>query len=316
MRRSKRSRGTRALGGAVVAAATLIGGCDSGREGRAAGDDPAQLEVAADAAALLLAGAQRAVGAAEAVADARQIDFVAQATGPGGTFTVDMKSARDGRARLEFDGSMVLAIDTDHAWRTGDDGTGTVELTPEERSFVRGHELLMTAVDPSHRWPQMDVGEGTTFEGQAALHLTGVDDLGGTVDAYYSAVDTVLLGFTIEDHLRGAGPVTVSLADRRPVHGILLPHGATFVQGDERFEYALTEVVVRPAIDSVPFASPTGVRPPPGVARGGAPGPCARVAPVSRSAARPSDRGDSRVVPVCSSPQRPRGRTERSQTPA
>lgn len=243
----------------------LVVGCSSGRETSAAGGEPTDGGAVVDSAAMIVAASQRALGTSDALAAIQQVDFLAEAVGPNGSFTVAMKSARDGRARLTFDGAAVFVIDVDRAWRTGAEATEIIELTSAERSFVRGHELLIAAVDPADRWPELAVAEPTTFEARPALHLTGVDELGGEFHAYYSAADTLLLGFTIEDHLRGAGPVTVSLSDWRPVDGVLLPHAATFVQGDERFDYTMTEVLVHPVVDSalaVPAAPAAGSRPP------------------------------------------------------
>lgn len=196
----------------------------------------------ADRAGEVLEGSMRALGNRTAVDAAQQINFRAAATGPGGAFDVEVRSTRDGRARITFGTGMSLGIEADRGWRTVE-GTDRVEaITNEELEFVRGHELLMSVVAPLTRFPPLTYSGRTMYEGQPALRLSGVDALDGAVDAYYSTVDTLLVGFRVEDHLRDGGSVSIVLSAWRTVDGVRLPHRATFVQGPDTFEYVISGI--------------------------------------------------------------------------
>ncbi len=201
-----------------------------------------------DPADRIVAAGIRAVGAPAAVNQVQQVNFKARVTGPGASFEVDVRSSRDGRARLAFRTGATLGIEADRGWQTSD---GTLsEITPAEHEFVRGHELLIRVVAPYTRFPALGHAGHTVVDQQAAIRLSGVDNLGGAVDAFYSVSDTTFLGFRVEDHLGGRGTVSVALSDWRPVEELELPHRAVFTQGPETFVYDLFDVATSRTLPS------------------------------------------------------------------
>jgi len=180
----------------------------------------------------------------------------ARATGPAPPFEVTVHSARDGRARIDFDGGMSAAIGGEARWmRTA--AAGPSPLPREMETFLRGHEIHMNLVAPETRYGPLHAAGAATFAGVPAWTLMGFDALGSPATFYYAQADTSPLGYRVADHATGRGPVDVACRDWADVDGMRLPRRAVFRQGAEVFTYAFTDVVVAAPPDDSTFARPT-----------------------------------------------------------
>lgn len=192
----------------------------------------------------VFAAAQRALGGQGAVARTRFARFRANAEGPGGAYEVTVQATAEGAARLDFSQGFSGVAGAGGGWIRNGPGEATAALTDTLETFVRGHDLMMTAFHPETRYgPFRLVGE-TEFDGDPAIRVDGVDALGAPIELYYAATDTVPLGFRIVDHLRGRGPVMTRLLDWEMTGALRVPTAARFVQGDEIFVYDIVEIEV------------------------------------------------------------------------
>ena len=230
----------------VLLVPVVVGACGGG-EPPHAGD--------ADASSVL-AGARRSVGWTEARLGPRHgVALEANVEWDGPAYQVELVSANDGSVLLRFvDGA---------AFSAGPSG-GWARLTPESvtpltdtlETFVRGHDLLLTLLRPETRLADLELGAAATFYGADALLVTGVDALGETVSLYYSLADTVPLGYVVEDHLRGGGPVTTTFHDWSSGDAVRFPGRVRFAQGGEVFDYEVTSARVLAAIPDSAFEPP------------------------------------------------------------
>lgn len=170
------------------------------------------------------------------------VRFSATASGPGGDFQVDVRSARDGRARVTFDQDASLGILPDRTWQQTIAAGPTEELSPTEEQFVRGHEVLAMLLWPRSRVPSLRYDGQARYDDAPAIRLSGRDALDGVVDVFFGAADTMPLGFRVQDHRSGAGAVSVTYSEWHDSAGVSLPRVMSFVQGDEVFIYSLEDI--------------------------------------------------------------------------
>ena len=196
----------------------------------------------ADPSRQIVAGARRAAGWTTLPDSLRAHATV---TGPGGPFEVTVVSAASGGVRATWIPGPTGVITSDSSWWVPSPGTRE-PLAPVLREFVRGHEVHYGLLAPDTRHDQLRYGGRETFNGVPALRVTAIDGLGGPVDIYYAAGDTMPLGFRVVDHLRQRGPVVVTAGDWTDVNGRRIFRSAEFVQGQERFRYRYVELALHP----------------------------------------------------------------------
>lgn len=195
-----------------------------------------------DEARQIVMGARRAVGLEMLPSDS-VLRAEVDAQSPDGPFQVTVHSSATGEASLGFAGGPTFTAIRGGGWTDAGDGERR-PLTVEELTFLRGHEIHLTLLDP---WLRVEgvvaLGE-TTLRGESVLWLRGRDALDGPVDLYYRLGDTVPAGFTVTDRMNpGAPPVLVTAGPWMDDGGSpALARTATFQQGDERFEYRYREL--------------------------------------------------------------------------
>lgn len=199
----------------------------------------------------ILAGAARAVGDS-AVKHLESIRATAAAAGPRSRFQVRVTSRRSGEARLDFSGGTRAAIGRHGAW-WANPGAEPERLDPARETFLRGHELHLMLLAPETRTRGLAFTGRVAFEGVPALRLTGVDALDGPVELFFRAADSLPLGFRIVDHVRGSGPVTVTVGDWVEREGVRVFRTAEFRQGPELYRYRYTGIDLNPAIGDSAF---------------------------------------------------------------
>lgn len=207
------------------------------------------------AAAAVVAGALRRLSADGVPRLPGMVRFDASARGPGGEFDVSVQSAADRSLRIDFPPGFSAAITRDDAWLLARPGEPPGPLGDTLISYVRGHDLIMNLLDPESRVGPLHHAGLEEFDGQPALRLHGLDALGGPVELYYAARDTLPLGYRVVDHLRGQGPVTVTVSDWQLVGNVRLPQFAVFTQGAERFEYRM-RLQASEVVDPAAFLRP------------------------------------------------------------
>ncbi|MDX1394891.1 MAG: hypothetical protein R3195_10880 [Gemmatimonadota bacterium] len=183
------------------------------------------------------------------------ITIVADASvvGPEGEFHTSIRSASDGRARMEQSpGGFVAGIGRGGGWLVDPETSAVGELGPMDL-FVRGHELHMLVLAPGSRLSnaRLTTGErlGDTFA--VAMDMPSGDSL----VLYYSSADTLPAGLRvtwIEPN------VHVRWSDWVERGGLRFFTTAVFRQGEEFFRYTYEDVGPRAIPDSVfePPASP------------------------------------------------------------
>jgi hypothetical protein len=104
-------------------------------------------------------------------------------------------------------------------------------------TYARGHDFFLGMLYPETRLSDLHFAGTVQFEGSEAFLVTGADAVGGVVSLYYARADTIPLGFQVQDHGRGAGPVTTTLGEWREADGVRVPGHVRFQQGTEIFDY-------------------------------------------------------------------------------
>ena len=198
-------------------------------------------------AARVLRLARAALGGDDAVARIAMVSFRAECEGPRGPFHTRVVSARDGRVRFEqrFPArpAFGMGIDLDGGWQRDAGGERRDALSPQARSVLHAHELLLLAVAPEARY-RAPLAAGTAdVHGRPAAVVRFADPLDAPADFFYDIQDHRPLGFRLRNHTgRGAPLVDVRYADWRPVGPLRLPFAVTIAQGDEIYRYRITDV--------------------------------------------------------------------------
>ncbi|HSM03746.1 MAG TPA: hypothetical protein VK858_03965 [Longimicrobiales bacterium] len=207
-----------------------------------------------DPAGAVLDGAQRALGVPR---DGRPFQVSADAVveGPGGRFRTSIRSASDGRVRMEQSPSGFLAgVGQDGGWRRTEAG---VEALGEGLAFVRGHELHMLALAPRTRLERpRNVIRAATGD-RSVIGVTLSLPSGDSLVAWFDAVDTLPVGARV---LWTDPPVEVEWSDWSSRGAFRVFERATFRQGTEAFHYAFDSIRVGEIEDAVfePPASAPG----------------------------------------------------------
>lgn len=205
----------------------------------------------AGGAVAVLDAARRAVGIDGSAASIEAVQARAEVRGPGERFSVEILSARDGRARVEFIPGLVAVLDSagsSDSWVRKRPATPPTPPTQETIAFLRGHEVFMNILFPETRFGPLRASGRASFEGRPAVRLSGLDRLGTAIDFFYAESDSLPLGYRLEDpdpEARAEGRPPVRLVVERWVRraGVLVPLVASFRQGEERHEYAFVRIV-------------------------------------------------------------------------
>ena len=186
----------------------------------------------------LLAAMRRAMGGERVVTVTHTLVASARVEGPSSNYDVVARSTRDGRVRLEFSTGFQAGIDVGGDWEF-DAATNSIEpLDPATRAFVRGHELHMSLLAAEARYGDPRFTGVGSFEGAPAFRLTFLDELRAPVDVFLAPADTLPLGMRMVNHTgRGARDVTVSFSTWEPVGQLRLFKRATFVHGEDVYQY-------------------------------------------------------------------------------
>jgi hypothetical protein len=204
----------------------------------------------AETARKILGSARDQLGAVESFATIRA---EANVVGPNSEFVTIVWSGRDGRARMEQSGGFAVGVHPGGNWRI-DSATGRVEpLDDPMLAFLRGHELHAAVLVPESRYHSPEFSGDVEFGDQLALAVSLKDNLGDTMFAYFSAVDTVPLGFRLT---QPDPDVDVTLGGWKRQQNLLVFTRAIITQGDEEYRYEYVDIQLNNVPDSV-FAAPT-----------------------------------------------------------
>lgn len=220
-------------------------------------DDSGRNESSTDAAVKaqkILEAARNRLGGA-AVERFKTVRAEAKVESPNTEFVTVVWSARDGRARMEQTGGFTAGAHPAENWRI-DGATGeVVPLDDRTLAFVRGHELHAAVLVPESRYHDPEFIGGAEFGEQQALVVSLLNQLGDSVFAYYSAADTVPLGFRM---MQPDPDVVVTLGEWEWREDVLVFTHATFLQAEESFRYEYVDIQFSEVPDSV-FMAPSAM---------------------------------------------------------
>lgn len=210
-------------------------------------DPPARCRGAVpDAAARrVLDGAARVLGAGRV----DDVEAVAAVQGPRRPFAASIRSARDGRARLALGPAFVAGFGKRGAW-LAEHGRVT---TPDSvtRTLIRGHELHLLVLAPESRWHDPLFLGVQPWQGDSALAVSLLDELGAPAVLYLDRRDTMPVGLRLRNHTgRGAIRVDVTLGGWETVDGVRLFRRAAFLQGADRYDYRYTTLRLNQSADA------------------------------------------------------------------
>lgn len=228
-----------------LALGLLVTACDGSAR------DERTTESATTARTILEAARNRLGGAA--VDSFNTVRAEAKVEGPDMTFVTIIWSARDGRARMEQSEGFTAGTHPAGNWMI-DGSTGRVEpLDDLTLAFVRGHELHAAVWVPESRYQDPEFVGVAEFDDRQALTVSLTDHLGKSLLAYFSAVDTMPLGFRM---LQPDPDVFVTLDGWERRGNLLVFTRALFSQGDEEFQYEYVDIQLNEVPDSI-FVAPS-----------------------------------------------------------
>jgi hypothetical protein len=200
------------------------------------------------AARRILASAARALGAEQV----HTLEAVATVEGPRRRFEAQVRSARDGRARLALGPDFVAGFGRSGAWRLDHGRVATPDSTTA--TVVRGHELHLLLLVPESRWHDPLFLGARPWQGDSALAVSLLDELDTPAVLYLSRRDTLPLGLRLVNHTGvGARRVDVTVADWTTVDGVRLFRQAVFRHGADRYDYHYTTLRLN-RLDDAAFA--------------------------------------------------------------
>ena len=116
----------------------------------------------------------------------------------------------------------------------------------------------MSLVAPETRYGPFRHGGQHEFAGQSAILLEGRDRWGAAIELFFSAVDSMPLGFRVPEPAPGVAPVELVVADWRDQDGVRLPWAARFSQEQETFDYTFERVDVNGPSSDEAWSRPDG----------------------------------------------------------
>jgi len=154
--------------------------------------------------------AERAMGGAAALADIHSISAIAACHGPKGDYETRIISDRDGNLSFQQffpDHKNIAGILNGRGWQLADDGRSE-SIDEVETSVLRGHEFPMIAIDLRKRFHDFKTLGVLEFEGQQAMKVAMIDELGNPAAAYFSLDSHLLEGLTVTN-ARSGDPLTI-----------------------------------------------------------------------------------------------------------
>lgn len=205
----------------------------------------------------------------------RSLDALASCSGPSGDFTTRIWSHQSGdmvfvqRYGYRSD-TLVAGIRDGRGWQR-DSSSRIAPIGEEATAFFRGHDFLMTIIDPRGRLGEPVVARRDTFQGVAVVTVD-FSGLGGAA-VHYAADDARPIGITYPNPVSQEAPSTHAQFDDWREHGELrLPQVIRLIQDESIWEYRFTSVginTVQPEEFDPLRVVTAPVRPPPGAASAG-----------------------------------------------
>ena len=205
--------------------------------------------------------ARRAIGWSDARRDSAWV-LGATVEWAGPPYDVEVSSTRSGTARLHFVDGATMAIGETARWAELERGTPVV-LSDTLETFLRGHDYFLNLIEPGTRFRSLSVAGDARFGGAEAVMVTGVDALGSVVKLYYAREDTLPLGYEIQDHLRGGPEVRTRIRDWAERDRARIPRLVRFTQGDDVFDYTVSNVTAYPPVSDSLFLYRSDLEPRP-----------------------------------------------------
>jgi hypothetical protein len=170
---------------------------------------------------------------------------LANCQGPDSRFETLVISGPAGmRFEQKSESSHVLGVhQAGAAWWHNFNTDTTTAVSDAVLTFLMGHDLHMIACFPENRFGEMLSEKDTTYYNDKALMLSFRDVKDGLVRVYYHAESLLPLGFTIQNHLNDhAEYIDVLFSDWEQIEGVKTFTRASFIQGEDVYDYAFTHV--------------------------------------------------------------------------
>ena len=214
-------------------------------------------------AEVVLAAAERAMGAPEARARIETVSATALCHGPRGAYETRLVSDR--RGNLSFlqlfpDRRNIAGVRDGRGWCLNEEGREE-PIDRIETSLLHDHEFPLLALDLAKRFRGFKTVGSRTVGGIPTLHVTMVDELGNPAQAHFSAT-THLLTEVTRVNVRSRNPPTATVRfDRwRRVAEVRLVDHVSILLGKELWTFEFTSLSANAArIDEV--GAPVGSRP-------------------------------------------------------
>jgi len=200
----------------------------------------------------ILQQAEAAMGGRQALAKVTSISAMASCHGPKGHYETRLVSDRHGNLSFQQffpDHRNIEGIHDGRGWSQNPDGTYEwIDAT--EVAVLRGHDFPMMAVDLARRFHDFKTIGRVQYEGQPAVQVDMIDDLGHPATIYFSSDSRLPLAVTVAN-LRAAAPPTItSRFDAwRSVDEVKLVNHVTILYGTDTFVFDFKVLTLNAADD-------------------------------------------------------------------
>lgn len=170
----------------------------------------------------------------------------AECIGPKRSFkTLILSRETDGRMEQIYDDRhIIMKHGKDSSWIYNVNSKSRIETMDEStKMFVQGHELHWLSFWPENRYINPLLKEITIFENQSAFKIQFNNNQNRAVNFYYAFNTFQPLGYEININDEGE-IVTVYFEDWIKIDDVAVFKKATFVQGDQIFEYNFVDVKI------------------------------------------------------------------------
>jgi hypothetical protein len=192
--------------------------------------------------------AQFAMGSVEALANIRSISAIAACHSPKSDYETRIVSDRHGNLSFQQffpDHKNIAGILNGRGWQIGDDSRPE-SIDASETAVLRGHEFPIIAIDLRNRFHDFKTVGSAKFEGQSAIRVDMIDELGHPAAAYFSPSSHLPEGLSVTN-ARSGGYTTIRFDSWKLVGDVTLVNHVTIRAGSDTFVFDFKSLILNAA---------------------------------------------------------------------
>lgn len=205
----------------------------------------------------------QAIGGQKEIAKVRNIQAIADCTGPKRKYTTEIYSAKDWRLifKQTFEnGDFYLGQTNGQTLWTKDEKSSDFELADKNAAFAwRAHDFQWLAMEVGERFRDLTLVGEEVFNGKTAVKLHGKDELGSPADVFFDKETKLMLGSTVQNPFTNQPePIRTVINEWKQTGRLKLPSKVTVTDKQGDFVLNFKEILLN-KLDEKIFAVPPKV---------------------------------------------------------